>query len=185
MAKREKIILVLMIIAVAYAGYIYLFDSSTQQKLPSLDKQALQGEIDNVKTMLVAQKLNDVQDYKVTQALAEWTDSPFYDRSRFESEGSGKRQFEPDPEVIKLFTYTGFVEVGYTKLAIVNGLEYKVEEELDIPNYFVAGIFRDKTVIEERNATNDVLNRVSIPLKENFVNLFGESNEEKSAPEQQ
>ncbi len=179
MAKREKIIVILMVIGVLYAGYTYMFDPAMQTKLPTLDRNKLQQEIQNVTSTLTAQSLSETEDYRITQALAQWNTNPFYKRALYESDDNQKR-FTPNPEAAKLFSYKGYVDIGVEKLAVINGLEYKIDEELETPNYYLTGIFKDKAIIEERNATQDVINRVTVPLEENFVNLFGEDNATES-----
>ena len=46
------------------------------------------------------------------------------------------------------FNYTGYMEYGRKKVAIINGLEYGEGEKLETPGYVLKAIFPGKVIIE-------------------------------------
>jgi hypothetical protein len=60
------------------------------------------------------------------------------------------------------FIYTGYLELGKTKLAVINGLEYSVGESLDPNGLYVKSISPHHVVIGKV----DGLETIQLPLRE-------------------
>ncbi|MCX7634225.1 MAG: hypothetical protein N2Z74_00585, partial [Syntrophales bacterium] len=48
------------------------------------------------------------------------------------------------------FTYTGYIEADKVKVAVINGVEYREGEELDVKGFFVKNIGKGRVLIENR-----------------------------------
>lgn len=151
MTKREKIILGFMLGALLYGGY-------SLWRIPSSDDGGMitEKELASAKGLslklaeeLRKESLTDIERYMLEQARAEWVGDPFLGQNLPMSAGTGKR--EPERPIANL-AYTGYVEVSSKKkLAIINGMEYQVGEQLESGGYAVHSIEPDKIVLEDLN----------------------------------
>ena len=105
----------------------------------------------------------------VTSAEFEWLEDPFCDIETFgrlrEAETNGITDSTDQEDD---FVYTGYVDMGNNKMAIVNGMEYKVGEDmkLEAGTFFLENIYPSKVVIGNRSSGM----LLDVPLKkiENF-----------------
>ncbi len=58
--------------------------------------------------------------------------------------------------------YSGYVDSGKKKLAVINGLEYRVGEQLEMEGYILKGITPSKVLIVNKNTGNEM----EIPIQE-------------------
>jgi hypothetical protein len=137
MSKREKIIVGFMVAAILYGGYNFLFSHSAGGKKNSY-RQPLVGA-----SAFVADLVKQIQaadttatDTKILEKSATaWQKDPFLvvEKTDVAEEGPEKK-----PEIIaagKLtgaFRYSGYMEMGNRKLAIINGMEYLEGDQLAI-----------------------------------------------------
>ena len=137
MSKREKIIVGLMVVAALYGGYTFLFSGSAGGKKKSYGQPQV-GVND-----LVAGLIKRIQGADTTAAdteileksSAQWQKDPFLvvKKSRAPEE-----ETEKEPEIIARgdltgsFNYSGYMEMGKNKLAIINGREYEEGDQLAI-----------------------------------------------------
>lgn len=97
--------------------------------------------------------------YIIKIAFADWQRDPFIDsrsvvmqtKTGVTKKGQGRirkrvRQKIPIPD----FIYSGYLEMGKRRVAIVNGLEYLVGDSIDSAGYYLADIQPEKVVIMEK-----------------------------------
>ena len=60
------------------------------------------------------------------------------------------------------FVYTGYLEVGRKRMAIINGMEYREGEALDIKGFVLKSVSPTKVVIENRG----IGATLNVPLQE-------------------
>nr|HPQ51529.1 hypothetical protein [Alphaproteobacteria bacterium] len=58
--------------------------------------------------------------------------------------------------------YSGYVDTGKSKLAVLNGIEYRIGEELKEEGFVLKKIMSSKVVIFDKRAGNNL----EIPLQE-------------------
>jgi hypothetical protein len=148
MKKREKIILAVMGVALLCAAYVFLSDRSspqtnvvTEQNLASVKAFSAQLTEDLKKDILTG-----LDRYVLERAEAEWASDPFLGKklsSAVETAG-GAAGGQPG-----IFAYSGYLEAGRKKLAIINGMEYQVGEQLEPGGYVVLSIDPEKVILED------------------------------------
>jgi hypothetical protein len=86
----------------------------------------------------------------ITQAGDAWTKDPFLLRN----ETLTAQKETEKPPVVEInemrrppMTYTGYLQAGKTKLAIINGLEYAVGDSLNFDDFYIKDIFPKKVVV--------------------------------------
>ena len=164
MAKREKVILIIMSVVVVFGIYNILFSSSAKKK-PAV---TVTGVADTNK--FIADVANSLKDdftetnmYIIRQARSEWGQDPFWHM---------ERQAETSAEVIvesrdqakaeESRVYTGYLEMGEQKLAIIDGAEYELGDELGRAGPIIKSIDPKQVVIAVPGTADEII----LPLKE-------------------
>jgi cell division protein FtsL len=167
MEKREKILLVILLIAAAYAAYTYLFAGS---EVKSVDDLVNKGELELIKKEVQAKldenQLTDLERYRLEVAERPWRSDPFYDRTR-DIVSEDEQMDTQLPESVEL-RYTGYIMLGPTVYAIINDYEYQVGDELEIsePGFFLFEITKRKIVIGKKDEVGEIVGQQEIFLEE-------------------
>jgi len=146
MSKREKIIVFVMVLAIGFGVYNLFIASpskrgriETGKKLTDLDKL-----VASVTEELNKADLTEAEAFIIARAEAEWVRDPFFERGLFVTPELAAQAEEV------IFTYTGYMEMGKKRLAVINGLEYQTGEELELGGYVVQSIHPDMVVIKSK-----------------------------------
>jgi hypothetical protein len=137
MSKREKIIVGLMVAAILYGGYTYLFSGSGggQKKVFGEPQVAVNEFVADLAKRVQGADTTVTDAEILSKSSAQWRKDPFLviEKSGDSEEGAAK-----EPEIIGhgeltgSFKYSGYMEMGKNKLAIINGREYQEGDQLDI-----------------------------------------------------
>jgi len=168
MAKREKIILVIMSVVVAFAIYNFLFSSGAKKK-PAVPVAGV-AEI-NKFIIDVANSLKDdfseTNMYIISQARADWTQDPFWQikppqepKPEMKPEAHVESSAKSKPQENRI--YTGYLEMGEQKLAIINGAEYELGDELGKGGPVIKSIDPKQVIL----AVPETADEIILPLKE-------------------
>jgi hypothetical protein len=162
MSKREQIILCFVVIAVLYAGYNYL---GTSEKHPQIKTEEEMTDLKNlmadVTTQVNKAVLSDTETFLIKRAEANWKRDPFL------SPGVPVKSTS-DIEISELsdqgldFTYSGYLETGDKKLAIINNMEYEAGEMLAEGGFIVRSISSNRVEIGVIGGKDTII----LPLKE-------------------
>ncbi|MFO7761818.1 MAG: hypothetical protein R6V20_09435 [Desulfobia sp.] len=149
-----------MALLVVYTGYSYLYESPADK---DGDNGRSTGELNKfvkeTSLLLREGELSEVQAYSIRRAEAGWQRNPFYAPPlKEEKESKGKK----DNAVDKKFIYSGFLEGGGKRIAIINGLEYEVGETLGGDKFVLQGILPGHVVIGVREKKQTM----SVPIME-------------------
>lgn len=148
MSTREKIIIVLAVVVLGYGIYVLFFEDSGSDTSAIQPETAQVTEAETVATTIQSKlqsgRLSDSEYFVLAKAREPWVRDPFFTRS----ESSRVSEGQEEQEIT--FSYTGYVELGTWRYAIINGVEYSVGEELDVGGYFVRNILPNKVVIRGR-----------------------------------
>jgi hypothetical protein len=155
MTNREKIIVGLMLLTVAYGVYAVFFEGKTT-KPPEITAFSATDQLESLSAFITkvaeASKagLSKEDQYIIQQAEAEWKQDPLIIAEltdRPESELQKAQQVTkvsiPDLNV----SYTGFMQMGDRKFAIINGVEYTSGDRLEQGDYIVRSITPRQVVI--------------------------------------
>jgi hypothetical protein len=164
--KRQMIILGVMGIAVLYGAYTFLMPVS--KKNPAVDITQKTAELNTFMTELTASLGKDTSKNLETlifsRAEKEWAQDPFLGAKAFKAWTQAKAaDKEPVVAAPKIeFVYSGYLEVGQKRMAIINGVEYPEGENLDIKGYVLKSVSPAGVVIENRG----IGATVNVPLQE-------------------
>lgn len=185
MQTREKIIVFAALLAATYGAYS-LFSASPNGRDSSTSSSDTPGDSRAFITALAgAMKKEDKADYGLyvmMRAESKWDKDPFFDRvNPFKSQLSGKDTLTPEEHKGKLpggvsFTYSGYLEIGQERMAIINGLEYQAGESLEPSSFILREIYPKMVVIAPKKSAKaedadfveeeDIPKEIIIPLAE-------------------
>jgi hypothetical protein len=139
MSRREKILLAATAV-VAVLGLVTLLGGKTPSVTPPSRPAA--GEAAKAAAMLKTIQDAAMGPHEVAVLAAidrKWREAAFYDRSL-----AGREVVKP----AVLPRYTGYVELGTGRLAVLDGMEYQAGDPLDGGVYKVFSITPDQVVLE-------------------------------------
>ncbi len=153
MSDREKKLLIALLVIALGAGIFLLLDSSPSKNtppaaqseavsakpLPAFDAQ----KFPELKERIVAIELSPSQKRVLAQSSIPWERDIFYKDSSKPNHQAQKKKVET-----KLFSYTGFIQLGEELFAIINNRNYKEGDSLeDWTGYSVGKITKENVVI--------------------------------------
>ncbi|QLA15760.1 hypothetical protein [Desulfolutivibrio sulfoxidireducens] len=149
MTKRETMLLWLMGAAVLAGAGLYGLTGKGKSVGLSAPGKAVEATLAAGQALVKAVKdagVSDIQAHVATMALRPWEPGLFYDKAlEFQTEG---------PKSESLPAYTGFVEVGSLRLAIIDGYEYREGDELETGGYLVEEIRPDQVTLKGLDKDN-------------------------------
>ena len=161
--KREIIILVIAALFVLYAGYEYLISGPASKKVKtsaSADSVKVDTFTSGIIKDLGKDKITDSDAYVIRRMETDWGKNPFWKKDLYKAwvnrEGLAKGG------VLAKMIYSGYVDSGKNKIAVINGFEYRIGEELEIEGYVLKQITPSKILIVNKNTGN----KEDIPLQE-------------------
>ena len=165
--NREKIIVVFALLALVYGAYEIFFHAPP--KAPTFQTASKGKSLDTLNSFITkvaeaAQEgLSDTDNYIIQRAEAQWIQDPLIRIRK-----PPKVEIEPEDVVITdepdvELAYTGYIEMGSMRLAIINGNEYESGERLEEGGYIVRTILPTQVVLV---TTDGNKNRFIIPLQE-------------------
>jgi hypothetical protein len=169
MTKREKLIVGIMCLTVVYGAYDLLvyrkkfgYTAVGQTANPIAE---LKGFVAEVTHKLIKEKVSAEYNYIISQAGADWTKDPFIasvEPLKKTQTIEKTPQKETVPSKHSGFIYTGYLKLGPTKMAVINGLEYSVGESLDASGLYVKSISPLHVVIGKIHSPETI----QLPMKE-------------------
>jgi len=165
--NREKIIVVMALLALVYGAYEVFFHSAS--KPPTFQSSSQGKSLDNLNAFITkvaeaAQEgLSETDAYIIKRAEAQWIQDPLI-RIRKPQ----KVEVKPEDVVTTAgpeleIAYTGYIEMGSMRLAIINGHEYEAGDRLEQGDYIVRSISPTQVEIVTSDKNK---NRFIVPLQE-------------------
>ena len=151
-----------MVLAVVYGVYTVFFSSPREAAISSSDKEleALNSFITKVAERTKSD-LSPEQVYILQKAQADWKQDPLI---QIQPEETRKEQEARQPFVLKRkISYSGFMQMGDTRLAIINGVEYETGDRLEPDGLIVRSISPNHVVIGSADRKNKT---VVLPMEE-------------------
>ncbi len=162
MSNREKIIVSVMAATVFLGGYLYFVPRMTgsqhQTEIQS-DEQALDFA-QKVILKLKADTSLTREIFTIRSAERKWAKDPFLKSDALLSD---TLQYNaPDNAAVVAITqldlvYTGFIEAGTQRLAIINGMEYAPGEAINGQGHYLRRIHPHQIEIGKRNAPDVII----------------------------
>ena len=154
MSKREKIIVSAMIFSILLALVYHLWPAVTGQGTKPADPytgsekiiQEIAAELKKVAT-------SPTENYVIARAEAAWAKDPFYKKVMPAAPKAG-----PGGSGGSDIVYSGYVDMGERKLAVINGSTYRVGEKLDFGSaFFLKSVEPTRVVITDRQNQRNVV----------------------------
>lgn len=163
-SKREKIILLVMSIAIAYGVYAVFFflPSKTTPVNKSSELNELTQLVTKVSQNLSQGRVSKADMYIIKEAEAPWRDDLFSDRREEKSaEVQEKKEVADSTSKKGIFTYSGFMEIGRERIAIINGMQYQTGDELKPDGYIIRAIYPKKVILEMKGEKEQIILPIS------------------------
>lgn len=162
MTTREKIIVGVMCLTIVYGIYEVVGNKGARSK-PTINNtnpaEELKKFATSVTQKLVSEKVSEEYRYLIGQAGDDWNKDPFIHstapltkQAALPSSSQNRAGGLPLPQ----FIYTGYLQVGDTKMAVINGMEYAVGESLKTKGLYVKSIAPLKVVIGKLNGEETI-----------------------------
>jgi hypothetical protein len=160
--KRQIIILSIAALCVVYVAYELLIASPASNKIKTNENNQ---EISTLVSGLTNDLMKNVQAgmdaYIIARAEADWEKNPFWDRSAYKEWAAIQGASGGSGSAAKII-YSGYVDAGKMKIAIINGLEYRIGEQLEMEGYVLKRVTPSKVLIVNKNTGSEV----EIPMQE-------------------
>lgn len=151
-----------MVLAVIYGVYTVFLSSPRQAAVSSGDKEL--EALDSFVTKVAERTKTDLskeQAYILQKAQAGWKQDPLIQIQIKETRDEKEAR---QPLVLKSkMLYSGFMQMGDTRLAIINGAEYETGDRLEPDGLIVRSISPDHVVIGSADGKNKT---VILPMEE-------------------
>jgi hypothetical protein len=166
MSKREKTIIFIAILAVLYGAYILLLPSPSKKSETGTVNHSVSQGITTVSESKLVREMSDVlkndesartEAYIADRAEEEWTNDPFSTSDIFNSEKTEGSAKNTDKDNL---IYSGFLEVGGRKTAIINGMDYRAGDDLEAGGYKVGRITPSSVIIMHKTSGE----KITIPF---------------------
>jgi hypothetical protein len=168
MSTREKILVGIMCLTIFYGAFELLGGHKPKRSEPNRDRntmEELHTFVADLSQKLLNDRVIDEHRHLIRQAAGGWNKDPFIISSlplKSKPEPDIAEKKVPEPRQRMEIMYTGFLDLGDTRMAIINGLEYALGESLDIKGYYVRAISPGKVILGKRESTETI----ELPLLE-------------------
>ncbi len=154
---RQIVILALMVVAILYGAYELLAPRLGMKKGPAKTAEEamdVKKFVADVTPGISAETAGEFEIYAAIRADTPWGRDPFFERAGYVEyaalqEGYMKAKAAESGKAIA-FAYTGYLESGRRRVAIINGVEYVAGEPLVEEGYVLRAIDKSKVVIEKK-----------------------------------
>ncbi|MFA5323611.1 MAG: hypothetical protein WC373_13145 [Smithella sp.] len=158
--KREIIILAVAALFILYAGYVFLIADRLPVKKVTTSAESVKIEtfISGLADDLSKNRISDFDKYIIKRAEADWNKTPFLTRDLYRAWQAKEGGVGTSVKII----YSGYVDSGKHKMAVLNDLEYRIGEALKEDEYVLKHITPFKVIIfDKRTGSN-----FDIPIQE-------------------
>ena len=167
MSKREKIIILMTLLAVIYGAYNFLFSSSPSSNLQIKIKgtEELNNFVTNLSQDIRKEGLTAADSEVLNRIVAEWKTDPMIRSTvplRRELEIKKEDALVMDVSEDINLVYSGYLSLGDLNLAIINDMEYQAGEELEQGGYVVEQIYPEKAILRVIGTRRNIV----LPLEE-------------------
>ena len=148
-STREIVIVVIMLAAVLYGVYALFIASSSKPTdgVAREDVVGIDGLIEDASEVLKDSGSYPVYAYIVSRAETSWKRDPFFDEV----------VNAPSMSASDLgLEYTGYLEIGKRRIAVINSVSYEIGDELELGEYVVKRIRLSAVVIEGKISRTNI-----------------------------
>ncbi len=153
------------VLALIYGVYIVFLEPKAQQPKFTTSQNQLEDLNNFITKVAVATKegLSERDSEIIKRAEKAWVRDPLIRMRKPVEAEEETQQAEKQTQPEGMILYTGYLEMGTTRLAIINGNEYAAGDTLDQDGYVVRSISPSQIVLATTDGTN---NMFIVPLQE-------------------
>ncbi len=165
MSNREKIIVVMAVLALIYGVYIVFLEPKAQQPTFTTSQNQLENLNAFITKVAAATKegLSEKDSEIIERAEKAWVRDPLVRMRKPVQVEEETEQAEKETQPQGMILYTGYLEMGSMRLAIINGNEYATGDTLEQGGYVVRSISPSQIVLATTDGTK---NKFIVPLQE-------------------
>jgi hypothetical protein len=151
--KRQIIIIIIAAMVILYGAYEFLSGGASKKEVKMntdpLEKSVLFSALSSD---LMREPVSVAEAYVIGRAEAEWSRNPFWEKGSYK-EWAGKDNSKTSDDPTAKLIYSGYVDAGKKKMAVINGLEYSVGDQLvDMDGYFLRKITTAKIILSNKKS---------------------------------
>ncbi|MFW6428448.1 MAG: hypothetical protein ACOCY3_01015 [Desulfosalsimonas sp.] len=156
MARREKILIGLMIAAILYGAFELLVPErdETGRQDPERDLSSAREIAEQISGQMEQAELTPGQIHILQLAAQKWERDPFH---RLPQKPVRTESADTEGDGAEGLEYTGYLEVGDVKMAIINGVEYSAGDKLEQRDAFVQAISAEKVVLKSSDTGEQII----------------------------
>jgi hypothetical protein len=163
MTKREKIIVGIMLLTVGYGAIELLLPKPKGVAVQSVQSaEGLNAFISKVADT-VKGATSETSDLVIAKAEAAWKQNPFIELRKTPEVQPASQAEKPAQKRTANLAYSGFIELGSKRLAIINGLEYEAGDRVDPGGLVIKSILPNKVIMSSSPGESTP---VVLPLQE-------------------
>lgn len=160
MTTREKIIVGIMLLTVGYGAVELLLPrTKAVSTLPVQSTEGLNAFIGKVADA-VKVATADASVMVIQKSEAAWKQDPFMVIRKAPALPAEKASAKETLRPLPTLTYSGFLEIGSKRLAIINGIEYEAGDKLSVGGVTI------KTVLPNKVIMTSSQGEIVLPLQE-------------------
>lgn len=149
-SKREKIIITLALLATLYAGIQFLVSGrSREASLPAVEEKPADEFLMEVSQSLAQHRLTETEKAILEKAEMPWPSQPFVQTGTPPVATAADTPSQTAEEASGNFSYTGYIDAGNRRLAIINGTEYEVGDRVADSPLRVRSISFERIILED------------------------------------
>lgn len=154
MSKREKIIVGVMVFSILFALVYFLSPAITWQGAkPAEQYTGSEKIIQEIAAELKKVASSPNENYVIARAEAAWAKDPFYKKVMPVAAKAG-----PGGAGAQDIVYSGYVDMGEKKLAVLNGNTYRVGDKLDFGGaFYLTSVEPSRVVIADRQNQRNIV----------------------------
>ncbi|MDD4073306.1 MAG: hypothetical protein PHY78_13200 [Desulfobacterales bacterium] len=159
MSKREKIILAITLLVGLYGFYSFIGTAAVKNKPKDAAKAVndLTGFMTDITQTITGQTNTESDDYILKLASDEWQRMPFVEPdSTSASSATAPGRTDSETAAAVTFVYSGYLALGKKQLAIIDGIEYEVGEQLAKTDYVVQQITPRQVMVKSADGKNGI-----------------------------
>jgi hypothetical protein len=179
MPMRAKALLVILLLTLTYGVYEFIFStpSGTTVIDAEAELRAMYTLVKEIAADVNKENISAADTYIIARAETEWRKDLFWarhetDAPELDTIGEGMEAADLIPEETRepqiTFTYSGYLELGSKRIAIIDGMEYEIGEELESGGYTVRSIFPNRVLIEVKGERQVIIVPIA-PLSEKLM----------------
>ena len=151
-----------MCLTIVWGAYELLANRGSKNKsLAKSDNPVgeLKKFVGSVSKKLVNEKVSKEYRYLIGQAGQNWTKDPFISSTEPLKKEQTTPQFKKEstsPQAVPQYIYSGYLDIGKIKFAIINGIEYTEGEAINSGGYYIKKIAPLQVVIGKVNSRETI-----------------------------